>query len=126
MRLPKFPVNRDPDGDTSSELEVGSAAGSLHPITRLLRELDRGSTVEAAARRAGLRPEIAEIMIDYLRRAGKLSDAGSLCSSGLGACGTGALGGHESGALSDISGADSSSISRRTIALHCAGCPMAG
>lgn len=119
MRLP-FPVPRGPAVADSPDVEVGEVGAPAHPITRLLRELDRGSTVEAAARRAGLRPEIAEIMIDYLRRAGKLSDAGSLCSSGLGACGSGASGG-----VSGAAEADNSGISKRTIALHCSGCPMA-
>ncbi|MDO5034908.1 MAG: hypothetical protein Q4E01_05945 [Actinomycetaceae bacterium] len=73
------------------------------PLYRLIGELQAGSTLESAASRAGLRLEIAEVMVDHLRRSGKLDSAGSLCASGLGACGTG---------TSD------------QVKIHCAGCPL--
>lgn len=75
----------------------------MPPMQKLLAELGRGATVPAAAERAGIRPEIAEIMVDYLERTGRLQNATSLCSSGLGACGTG---------TSD------------EVKVHCAGCPL--
>lgn len=76
---------------------------SVVPMQKLMVAIYQGATVEAAAERAGVRPEIAEIMVDYLQRTGRLQSATSLCASGLGACG---------GRKSD------------EIKIQCAGCPL--
>ncbi|MDO5048588.1 MAG: hypothetical protein Q4D87_01730 [Actinomycetaceae bacterium] len=83
----------------------GRATAELReaPMQRLLTELGRGATVASAAERAGIKPGIAQIMVDYLERTGRLQNATSLCASGLGACGTG---------TSD------------QVKIHCAGCPL--
>lgn len=122
MRLPKLALIRHrPKGD-----EQAAAGSVVHPITRLLCELERGATMEAASRRAGLRPEIGAVMVDYLQRSGKLTQAGSLCSSGLGACGAGTSDSSEQRVqtLAPV-GEGESGETKRTMALHCAGCPMA-
>nr|MDK8532785.1 hypothetical protein [Gleimia europaea] len=73
------------------------------PLYRLMDELRQGATLESAAQRAGLRVEIAQVMVDHLNRSGRLQSAGSLCSSGLGACGGG---------------------TSQEVKVHCAGCPL--
>lgn len=88
---------------SDSEKEGPEQPRKEPPLQRLLAEIGRGATVPAAAERAGIRPEIAELMVDYLERSGRLQSATSLCSSGLGACGTG---------TSD------------QVRIHCAGCPL--
>lgn len=73
------------------------------PLYRLMDELRQGATLESAAHRAGLRVEIAQVMVDHLNRSGRLQSAGSLCSSGFGACGGG---------------------TSQEVKVHCAGCPL--
>ncbi|HHT40854.1 MAG TPA: hypothetical protein GX000_04360 [Actinomyces sp.] len=100
MAKVKLSFQRPPKADAASRPEQPRKEP---PLQRLLAEIGRGATVPAAAERAGIRPEIAELMVDYLERSGRLQSATSLCSSGLGACGTG---------TSD------------QVKIHCAGCPL--
>lgn len=79
------------------------STATLPPLYRLAREIERGATVNVAAKRAGLHPDIARVMVDYLERSGRLESAASLCSSGLGACGGG---------------------TSAQVQVHCAGCPL--
>ncbi|MFC7582094.1 hypothetical protein ACFQ23_10395 [Schaalia naturae] len=74
----------------------------------VLRALEAGATVSAAAARAGISAEMAGVMVDEMRRSGLLVDAASLCASGLGAC-------HSAGGLAGAS---------EEVRVHCAGCPM--
>lgn len=67
--------------------------------------LRQGATVNAAAAFAGIRAELAELMVDEMKRQGLLDRAETLCASGLGACG---------GGTSD------------EVKIHCAGCPIIG
>ncbi len=58
-------------------------------IDRVRARLVAGATVRSIAAGEGISVELTEIMVDDLERRGLAASAGSLCSSGLGACGTG-------------------------------------
>lgn len=73
---------------------------------RLSASLGQGHSVAAACAQVGISPQLGEIIVEDLVRRGVLTPAGSLCSSGLGACAG-------SGQLSDQA------------RLHCAACPLA-
>lgn len=73
------------------------------PRQRLYLALRQGGTLKAAARIADVSEEMAEIMVDEMKRQGLLVNAESLCASGLGAC---------HGGTSD------------EVRIHCAGCPI--
>lgn len=84
----------------------GSDAGQaqLSPTRRVLLELRAGKTMASIARTTGLPLVFVETLVEHYRRVGVVDDAGSLCSSGLGAC-------HVE-AVSD------------EVRVVCAGCPM--
>lgn len=71
---------------------------------RVLSHLKAGATIGAIASAEGVSTTFVTVMVDDFERRGLAISANSLCSSGLGACGTG---------LSDET------------ALMCAGCPLA-
>lgn len=77
---------------------------TLPLTTRLAMSLQEGLSVQTAAARAGISPALGEIIVEDLQRRGVLTSAGSLCSSGLGACGEG---------------------SGEGVDVLCAGCPLA-
>ncbi len=72
--------------------------------TRLAQSLQEGISVEVASSRQGISASLGHVIVDDLLRRGLLSSAGSLCTSGLGAC----------------SGRDSAEAK-----VICAGCPLA-
>ena len=72
----------------------------------VLVELQLGGTVEAVAARCGTSAIFVKTMVDHYRRLGLVSEASSLCSSGLGVCSAPA------GELS------------MEAQVHCAGCPL--
>ncbi len=51
-----------------------------------MESLRKGSTVNAAIAKSGVSAGLAAIIVDDLKRRGLLTEAGSLCSSGLGMC----------------------------------------
>lgn len=57
---------------------------------QVVAELRRGGSAGAIAARLGTSQVFIEVVIDHLQRAGLVNNAGSLCSSGLGACGSAA------------------------------------
>lgn len=71
---------------------------------RVLARLKVGATVEAIANAEGVSKTFVTVMVDDFERRGLAISANSLCSSGLGACGTG--------------------VAEET-PLMCAGCPLA-
>ncbi len=71
---------------------------------RLAGRLQSGLSVETAAALEGISPGLGQIIVDDMIRRGVLTSAGTLCASGLGACG---------GGTGD------------TVTLVCAGCPLA-
>ena len=70
---------------------------------RLAGRLQSGLSVESAAAMEGISSSLGQIIVDDMIRRGVLASAGTLCSSGLGACG---------GGTGDA------------VALVCAGCPL--
>ena len=73
---------------------------------RVLVELRLGGTVDAVAARCGTSAIFVRTMLDHYTRLGMVTEASSLCSSGLGACSSPA------GELS------------MEAQVHCAGCPL--
>lgn len=71
----------------------------------VLRQLALGRTARQVAASLGVSEGLVEAMCDHLKRLGVLDSAGSLCSSGLGAC--------------------SAKPSNELTAIACAGCPLA-
>lgn len=90
-------------------MPLAHAAGSVTEADRrgvrqrIFLSLRRGATVRAAAAEVGVSYEMAELIVDEMKRQGLLTSASSLCSSGLGVC----------------SGGDT-----KEARLHCAGCPL--
>ncbi len=82
---------------------VGNAPPPVSLIDRVRARLIAGATLDSIAAGEGISPALAEIMVDDLERRGLAASAGSLCSSGLGACGSG---------------------SSPATAVTCAGCPL--
>lgn len=77
----------------------------LAPLpTRLATHLQSGLSVESAAAREGISAGLGQIIVDDLVRRGLMTSAGTLCASGLGACGGG---------------------TGQGVDLLCAGCPLA-
>lgn len=74
--------------------------------SRVLEELSRGNTVASVAVKCHTSEVFVKTMLDHFERLGLLSEASSLCSSGLGAC-------HATQALTPQA------------RIHCAGCALA-
>ena len=71
--------------------EWGGAEGSpISLMDRVRARLLAGATLSSIAAGEGISLALAEIMVDDLERRGLAASADSLCSSGLGACGSGA------------------------------------
>ena len=89
---------------------VAGAAGSASapaPLAERVRvALEAGGTVRSVAIQCGTSEIFVKTMLDHYERLGYLTEAQSLCSSGLGAC---------------SSPADALSMEAR---VHCAGCPL--
>ncbi len=74
---------------------------------RVLEELLAGGTVDAVAARCNTSAIFVKTMLDHYARLGMVTEASSLCSSGLGAC-----------------SAPADELSMEAT-VHCAGCPVA-
>lgn len=56
------------------------------PYERVVQALERGGTIPAIARQAGVSVPFTQNVVEHFRRLGRAGEASSLCSSGLGLC----------------------------------------
>ena len=85
---------------------AGGASAPAPLAERVRVALEAGGTVRSVAIQCGTSEIFVKTMLDHYERLGYLTEAQSLCSSGLGAC---------------SSPADALSMEAR---VHCAGCPL--
>lgn len=82
------------EGRASVSVENGGAAdgvleGPRGAVTqRILEQIRLGRTVRAISAATGVSEVFVSTLLEHYDRLGMLDDAGSLCSSGLGACHT--------------------------------------
>lgn len=94
---------RGPDEGPSGRR--GALEGPRGAVTqRILEQIRMGRTVRAISAATGVSEVFVSTLLEHYDRLGMLDDAGSLCSSGLGACHT-----------KDVS---------EQVRVACAGCPL--